>query len=361
MPKQYILVIIVALVALGGYLLVSRSSSDDTTRDTQEVVASFYPLAFFAERVTEGTDITVTNLAGARDPHDYEPSRADIENMLSSQLVIAQGAGLEAWLEDIKHDLEESETPLLVVAEHLTLYELEEGMHDNGHQDEAHDDEHEAEAYNDKHTEEQEDEQETRHENGHEADEHKDDHYTDEHGHDHDHGSHDPHTWLDPVLAADTVEEIASALSAEFPEHRAAFEENAARLTTELTELDAVYAARLASCTIDEALISHDAAGYIARRYDLDLHAIAGLSTEDEPSAKLLSELAADATDKRAILAEQGTVTAYADTLARETGLELKPFNPLGRGPLADDKDYFDVMYENLDSFAYAFACDTTQ
>jgi zinc transport system substrate-binding protein len=175
----------------------------------------------------------------------------------------------------------------------------------------------------------------------------------------HAHGAYDPHTWLDPVLAQDMVREITTALVAQFPEQEAALEENARVLIADLATLDTTYRGRLSSCTVDEAFISHDAAGYLARRYDLSFHAIAGLSTEDEPSAKLLNDLSREADDKRAILAEQGTVTAYAETLSRETGLAIVPFNPLGRGPLEEGAVYFDVMERNLESLAVAFACDT--
>jgi len=352
MPKQFIIFVIVALVALGGYLLLNNISNNRTASNTQEVVTSFYVPAFFAERITAGTDIAVTNLAGARDPHDYDPTRADIDRMRDARIVIANGGGLETWIEDIEADLTEADTALLVLADHVALYELMDA-----HEDEHNSDEHEESYEADMH-EEGEDHGVNEHDQEHEE-EHEDGEEKDEHGHDH--GGVDPHAWLDPVLAQDMVAEITTALVATFPEAQATLETNAQTLNSELAALDTTYAERLATCTVAAAIISHDAAGYLARRYDLTFHAIAGLSTEDEPSAKLLAELAEEAADKRAILAEEGTVTTYAETLSRETGLEMVPLNPLGRGPLTDDKDYFDVMYANLDSLAYAFGCDTTQ
>jgi zinc transport system substrate-binding protein len=351
MTKTHIYTLALLILATGAGL-VSMLRTDDSPPHTpdQTVVTSFYPLAYFTERIAEGTDIAITNLAGARDPHDYSPSRADIERMLAANLVIMQGAQLESWAEDMETRLESEGVPMLVVAEHLTLHEMADD--DHGHEDEedvymhADDDEH--------------DEGTSHEEEGHEGeDEHANEEYQDEDGHAH--GSYDPHTWLDPVLAQDMVAEIRDALVAEFPDDAETIEANAQTLTSDLTAVDAAYTERLATCTVEEAIISHDAAGYLARRYNLTFHAIAGLSTEDEPSAMLLAELAEEAAGKRAILAEEGTVTAYAETLSRETGLEMVPLNPLGRGPLTDDKDYFDVMYANLDSLAYAFGCDTTQ
>lgn len=65
-----------------------------------EVVASFYPLAYAAERVG-GESVSVRNLIppGA-EPHDFELSARDVEAVRSAELVFYLGSGFQPALED---------------------------------------------------------------------------------------------------------------------------------------------------------------------------------------------------------------------------------------------------------------------
>jgi len=88
------------------------------------------------------------------------------------------------------------------------------------------------------------------------------------------------------------------------------------------------------------------------------MHTIAGISSQDEPSAQILAELKKEAEEGIThILIEENNVRRFADTLARETGLATLPTNPLGRGTLDPQKDFFDIMQENLQSFKTALNC----
>lgn len=339
MQKQIRFAIItIALLTLGTYSVYSirtASTVPDALPPTQTVVTSFYPLQYFTERITQDADIAVVNLAGARDAHDYTPTRADLEQMLHARSVIVQGASMEPWVEDMEVRLAETNIPLLVVAEHLPLRKVHAGSNE--------------------HTEYATATHEDRNDNEHPTPEIHSEERTGEELHEH--GAYDPHTWLDPVLAQNMVTVILDELVRIFPEKRTILEDNAARLMGELETLHIEYATRLEHCAVVEAFISHDAAGYLADRYELHFNPIAGISTEDEPSAQLLAELAQEASAVRAILVEQGTPTAYAEALARETGLATLPWNPLGRGTLSDELDYLDVMRANLSSFTTAFEC----
>lgn len=62
--------------------------------------------------------------------------------------------------------------------------------------------------------------------------------------------------------------------------------------------MDRKYAETLDVCQRNEVIVSHDAFRYIARRYGFTTHAIAGLSTMDEPSAKILTELKEEAREE---------------------------------------------------------------
>jgi len=291
-----------------------------TVDNSKSIVASFYPLAYMAQEIV-GNTTTVVNLAGASDVHDFEPSPQDLVRLNKADLVIFQGAELEPWAEGVIEDLESKNVMTLEVTHDLALAKLED--HDEDHGDEE---DHEGEE--------------------------------DEEHDDHGHGEFDPHTWLDPVLAQDMVDEILAALIEIDAGNQALYKSNAETLKQKFAQLDQNFKTRLANCTNQEVIISHDAFGYIARRYGFETHAIAGISTSDEPSAKILAELkdeaAAGATH---ILTEQSNVTRFAETLAREAGLTILDVNPLGRGPLNENINFIDVMYNNLESFSTALNC----
>jgi zinc transport system substrate-binding protein len=74
-------------------------SSDDSTGERTQVVASFYPLAWAAERIG-GTAVEVRNLTppGA-EPHDLEPSAREIEAIRSADVVLYLGDGFQPGVE----------------------------------------------------------------------------------------------------------------------------------------------------------------------------------------------------------------------------------------------------------------------
>ena len=65
------------------------------------MVASFYPLAWAAERVAGDAVAEIVNLtpAGA-EPHDIELSPSDVETIRDAQLVVYIGGGFQPALED---------------------------------------------------------------------------------------------------------------------------------------------------------------------------------------------------------------------------------------------------------------------
>ncbi len=65
------------------------------------VVASFYPLYEFASQVA-GDRAEVSSLVPTGiEPHDWEPTFNDISTVRSADLVVINGAGFEAWSEEI--------------------------------------------------------------------------------------------------------------------------------------------------------------------------------------------------------------------------------------------------------------------
>ncbi len=110
-------------------------------------------------------------------------------------------------------------------------------------------------------------------------------------------GSHDPHVWMDPSLWAHVVRGFAGELAASFPESREAEREavlaRGEQLVDELERVDAWAAETLGTIPAPKRLLvtSHDAFGYLGRRYGLEVRGLQGLSTESEAGLQRVVEL----------------------------------------------------------------------
>ena len=265
------------------------------------VVASFYPLAWAAERIG-GDRVEVANLtpAGA-DPHDVELSARDVGRVHDADLVLYLGHGFQPALERI---LGGADTRAVDLLDGLELRDGDEDDHGHGDGD------------------------------GHEE-------------------AVDPHVWLDPVRFTAMTRRIGVELAAE---------EEAAALARELEALHAEYVEGLADCARRELVTTHAAFGYLAERYGLEQVSIAGLSHEAEPSARELEHLVEEVRehDATTVFVEPLASPRLAETVARETGARTAVLNPLEgltRGESADGADYLTVMRANLQTLRRALGC----
>jgi zinc transport system substrate-binding protein len=359
MNKTVGIIVGVALLIGGGFVLVGDQNQQQNSDNVAglAVVTSFYPLQFALERIV-GDLGQVTNIGAGRDPHDFRPSTQDVLKLKQADVVVLQGADFEPWGNDLKASLDGDRVPVIVATADI---ELHEGGHNHGedeHSEDEHADEHHDEESEHAHEEESHDE--------HEDEEYEEYHieathaelHEDEHEEEHDHGAYDPHTWVDPVLMSEMVEHVAAEIARLDPANAETYLNNAAALQVELEALDIQYKNRLASCALGEVITSHDAFGYLGDRYGFKIHSIAGLSTQDTPSATTLAELRAEAAEGiGAILLEENSITAYGETLARETSLQTLSINPISY-VIPAGADYFSLMQDNLDAFAVALNCN---
>jgi zinc transport system substrate-binding protein len=163
----------------------------------------------------------------------------------------------------------------------------------------------------------------------------------------------DPHVWLDPRRYSLLVREIGRAMGREGA---------AASMTASLEALDRDFRQGLADCARRDIVTTHEAFGYLARRYGLNQVAIEGLSPEAEPSPAQLERVAR-------IVRERHVTTIYFETLispklaktvARETGAKTAVLDPIeGLTPKATEAgaDYFSVMRANLSNLRAGLGC----
>lgn len=169
------------------------------------------------------------------------------------------------------------------------------------------------------------------------------------------HENHDPHIWLDPVLAQEQVKVIRDALIKADPDGKDTYEKNTEDFIKELQTLHEEYQAALEGAENRVFVVQHQAFGYIAERYNLEQIAIGGLSTEVEPSPARIAEIGNLVKEYKVpvIYYQQGANSAIAETVATETGTEtaiLYDLEVLSKELEEKDLGYVDAMRENLKS-----------
>ena len=128
---------------------------------------------------------------------------------------------------------------------------------------------------------------------------------------------------MDPILAKTQAQNILNALKEKYPADAAKFDENFAKLTKELDELDAYAKEKLGALNGGKFLIYHPALGYFAHRYNLE-----ELSVEiegKEPKPAELKELIDTAKKEKikTIFIAKGFPTKAVQTIAKETGANV--------------------------------------
>ncbi|MEX5261014.1 metal ABC transporter substrate-binding protein [Kocuria sp. CPCC 205263] len=300
--------------------------------ETLSVQASFYPLQYVTERVG-GDLVQVESLtpAGA-EPHDLELSPAAVDGLRTADAVVYL-SGFQPAVDD-------------AVAQAAPEYALD-AVHAGVEGEEAHSaEEHEAaEASHsgEAHSEEAPVEEPVEEPAG-----------DDGHGHD----GEDPHFWLDPDRLAAVATEVAHELAEVDPDNAATYESNAEELTTELAALDEEFTEGLATCERDTIVVSHDAYGYLADKYDLEQVAIAGLDPDTEPSPARLAEIGevVEAEGVTTVFSESLVNPKVAETLAAEHGIETAVLDPV-ENQSDESADYQQVMRNNLEALRTALDC----
>jgi zinc/manganese transport system substrate-binding protein len=358
-----------ALVSISALFLsgCQSVSTEETPQAGPQVVATTTMLGSVVSDILTcavGNDsgLTVLFPIGA-DPHDFQPSSAQVAAMSSADLVVANGLFLEEGLVAALSALVEEGAPVLEVAELVDpLAYGDDHGHEDGHDDHA--DDHGDEEGHDDHGDDHGDEE------GHDdhGDDHGDEEGHDDHGDDHghkeghdDHGDFDPHFWMDMSRMALVAELIGAELASSGEE----FVTCGATVAEAIRAVDASVKETLAA--IPEAnrvlVTDHDALGYFADRYGFSVVGVVipGGSTLAEPNSQALAELVDIIKEQNvpAIFVNTATESNVASVLANEAGQDVSVVNiyvgSVG-GPGTGAETYMDMMTTNAALIAAALA-----
>ncbi|MEU1184888.1 metal ABC transporter substrate-binding protein [Streptomyces sp. NPDC005820] len=294
---------VTAALGLGTLTACSGASAAGNT-DRFDVVASFYPMAFLAERIG-GDHVHVTSLTQpGQEPHDLEISAKQTAQLQESDAVLY----LKNLQPSVDDAVAQSEVKTKIDAASLTSLE-KHGNEVGGHA--AEHDDHENEELS----------------------------------------GLDPHIWLDPVRYAQVAEGVGKAFEKADPDHAADYKANTAALVKKLDALNTEFRTGLADTRTKVFVTTHAAFGYLAERYGLTEEAINGLDPESEPSAARVKELEkmAKADGVTTVFYETLVSDKTAKTIASDAGLTTDVLDPIeGITDKSRGKDYFSVQQANL-------------
>jgi len=235
------------------------------------VVATFTVIADMATQIG-GPDVEVRSLVGPNgDVHAYEPTPDDARALAEADLVLVNGLHLEGWIDRLV-TVSGYKRKIVVASEGIKLRSFA-GEAGSG-----------APVV-------------------------------------------DPHAWNNAANGAIYAANIARALAAADAEHAAGYRDRAERYAGELRELDA-WARRVISAipTAKRKIItSHDALGYLADAYAIEVHAPIGFSTTSEASAGEIAALIQQIRREhiKAVFIENASDPRLVKQIARETGAKL--------------------------------------
>ncbi len=285
-----------AVMAVSATVFLSACGGGDGdaaaagSADKLAVVATTPEVADFV-RTIGGDAVAVTQIIKPNvDPHDYEPTPADMQALATAKVVVKNGVGLEEWLDRTIESAGFNGT----VVDSSQGVTLREGGH-------SHEEGEEHAAEEGEHAEEE----------GEHAEE------------------HDPHIWHDPRNAKTMVTNIEKALATAAPAQAATFTKNLTDYSAQLDKLDADNEAAWAKIPAAQRKLvtNHDALGYYVDRYDIEYvgSVIPSLSTSAELSAQQLTDLVAKikATGTKAIFTEASLPAKTADAIAQQAGVQV--------------------------------------
>ncbi|HEL1630063.1 TPA: zinc ABC transporter substrate-binding protein AdcA [Streptococcus suis] len=293
-------------LSVSALLLGACGNSTASEDGKLNIVTTFYPVYEFTKQVV-GDEANVDLLVKAgTEVHGYEPSAKDIARIQEADAFVYENENMEIWVHDVEKSLDTTKVNVISATEGMLLLPGGEEEH------EGHD-----------HSEE---------------------------GHSH---AYDPHVWLSPERAITLVENIRDSLVAKYPEKKDAFETNAAAYIEKLDALDAKYSETLSAAKQKYFVTQHTAFAYLALDYGLKQVSITGVTADEDPTPSRLAELT-EYINKygiKYIYFEENASKSVAETLAKETGVQLDVLNPLESltdEDMKNGKDYISVMEDNL-------------
>ncbi len=288
--------------------------------DRPRVVTTFLPMTLFTRAVAGDCAEVTALIPAASGPHDFQARPGDVAALKNARVLVKNGLEMESFLDKLVKGAENPD--LKVIDSSRGIATLENPQASGEAKAEAHDD------------------------HGH-----------DDHGHGH--GPINPHIWLDPVRAAQQVDNIRDGLIAADPACADGYRRNAAAFSGQLRQLNTEFEKQLAPFRGKTFVVLHDFAPYFADRYGLKASYLVDVP-EQNPSPADLARVAETVkrTQLRALLSEPQQGNRSFNALAGDLGIRISVFDPMETGTEEASRNaatYGAVMRRNVSDLVSAF------
>jgi zinc/manganese transport system substrate-binding protein len=284
-------------VGLTALLAVASAQAEDRI----SVVAAFSVLGDFVKNVG-GDRVEVTTLVGPNnDVHVYSPTPGDTKRIAPARAVFMNGLGLEGWIARLV-TASGSKAPVVIASTGVKTRNAVDG------------------------------------------------------------GSTgiDPHAWQSVANAKRYVANIRDSLDAVDPAGKATYDANAAVYISKLDALEEEVRSAVEKIPADRRKIitTHDAFGYFGDAYGMTFIAPEGVSTDAEPSAKVIAEIIGQIRRQKipAVFMENITDPRLIREIARETAAKIGGtlYSDALSGLSGPAGSYIDMMRHNVREFSKA-------
>lgn len=204
----------------------ANGGADGSTRQPR-IVTTVGMVTDIVREVVGDRGEVIGLLSEGVDPHLYKPTREDVQQLSEANVIFYGGLLLEGRMEESFKKLQSSK-PVVGVAESLDPAILRKPPEFDGH--------------------------------------------------------YDPHVWMDVKLWSQCVEAVTKTMREFDPDHAAEFTSRAEAYQEKLAKLDEYVRQSIQSIPEKQRVLvtAHDAFGYFARAYGLEVKSVQGISTESE-------------------------------------------------------------------------------
>ena len=302
--KKVLIALSLVLLGLGLAACSKKEVSGAGSKRGLNIVTSFYPIYSMVKEVS-GDLNDVRMIQSSAGIHEFEPSASDVAAIYEADVFVYHSRTLESWAGSLDPSLQKSKVAVVEASNGMQLDKvtgLEEVSAEEGIDEKT---------------------------------------------------LYDPHTWLDPEKVAEEAQLIAQELSKLDSKNAETYQKNAQKFAEKAKALSKKYQGVFSELDEKIFVTQHTAFSYLAKRFGLKQLGISGISPDQEPSPRQLTEIQdfIKTYKVKTIFVESNASSKLAETLKKATGVNLKVLNPLEADP-ENDKTYLENLEDNLEILA---------
>lgn len=270
--------------------LILSGCAEKKDSGKMQVYTSFYAMYDFAKLIGGDRADIYVLCPVGAEPHEFEPKTSDMAKLAEADVFIYNGMGMESWAQKTAQSVNNPELAVVEASKDIP--------------------------------------------------------FTSE--------DYDAHVWLDPDNALKEMENIKNAFCEKDGANADYYTANFDNCREKAKKLTDDFNAASKNFKTNNIVVSHAAFSYLCSAFNLNQTSIEGPQGESDPSpAKMAETIDFIKTNNiKYIFSEALSSSKTLDSIAKETGAEILVLNPFEGD--SEERDYFTVMEENLNSLKKA-------